>query len=177
MVGDYFKVDSIWNILTFTDLATNLITWLRGKTFLIALIRVRATQNIRPDFCSYSCSYYTLPVRQHISVPMSVFYYCEMFSDQWCLVQMQIDLRVKLSLGTVLRRPKQGRYLSLLTMVSSGKSLARCVELFSSNELIVDRNFAEFFRHLRPLGIAANVTTGFILPHRYCISHLWPPCR
>lgn len=37
MVGDYFKANS--NILTFTDSATTLITWLRGKTFLLALIR------------------------------------------------------------------------------------------------------------------------------------------
>lgn len=37
MVGDYFKVHS--NILTFTDSATTLISWLRGKTFLLALIR------------------------------------------------------------------------------------------------------------------------------------------
>jgi hypothetical protein len=37
VVGDYFKVDS--DILVFTDSATDLITWLRGKTFLLALIR------------------------------------------------------------------------------------------------------------------------------------------
>lgn len=37
MVGDYFKVNS--DILKFTDSATTLITWLRGKTFLLALIR------------------------------------------------------------------------------------------------------------------------------------------
>lgn len=41
MVGDYFKADS--PELDFTDDATELITWLRSKTFLLALIREAQT--------------------------------------------------------------------------------------------------------------------------------------
>ena len=37
VVGDYFKVDS--DVLKYTDVATDLISWLRGKTLLLALIR------------------------------------------------------------------------------------------------------------------------------------------
>ena len=37
VVGDYFKVSS--DVLKYTDAATDLISWLHGKTVLLALIQ------------------------------------------------------------------------------------------------------------------------------------------
>jgi hypothetical protein len=46
VVGDYFKSDA--DVLDYTDRATDLITWLRSKTYLLALLRDAQVQASKP---------------------------------------------------------------------------------------------------------------------------------
>ncbi|KAI0310539.1 hypothetical protein OF83DRAFT_1070358 [Amylostereum chailletii] len=140
VVGDYFKSDA--SVLAYTDVATELITWLRSRTILINTIQDQhkaihgfALAVIRAVLTRWTAHYlaYSHLLTLHSTI---------------CLV-----------LDTDYARPAHLR----LIFTGDSKTMAKtnnAYQLVKNNEFWI--SIARMVRHLEPLAISANVTQATV---------------
>ncbi|KAJ7111680.1 hypothetical protein C8R44DRAFT_882747 [Mycena epipterygia] len=135
IVGDYFKVDK--GFLKFSKQATELITWLRSKTYVLALIRKMQVENgrsavsiIRAVLTSWTAHYLA---------------YCRL-------------LEVKLTLQALALQDSMRPTNNKLLTTGDKKAKAKAVTMV---KIINNHNFWSVIErmkeHLEPLAIATNI--------------------
>ncbi|THH14935.1 hypothetical protein EUX98_g9540 [Antrodiella citrinella] len=133
VVGDYFKVTT--PILTYSEKATNLISWLRSRTIILALLR-----QIQID-----------SRRDVLTILRAVL-------TRWTshLRAYQRLLDVLPSLRVMVAAEEARPVAMRLILVGDGK--ARAEKMFRLiNDSLFWQSLARVVRHLEPLGKAANV--------------------
>jgi hypothetical protein len=140
VVGDYFKVNS--NILAFTDSATNLITWLRGKTFLLALIREEQlkTSGVTSAVIHAVISRWTTHLRAYERILLLRNVLRSVIITDANRPTSQIVI------GDRASKTKAKKMIELIDNSVFWQSLARYrAVILQLYELTVDKNFAELF--------------------------------
>ena len=154
MVGDYFAVDSL--ILEYTEKASDLITWLRSKTIVLGLLNQnqRETNSRILTILRAMLTRWTSHLRAYERLNLVR---CNLVS-----IAYQDEARLPadklIVTGDVKAKAKSQEMLDLIKNDLFWHSLTRYAKQF--NELLllhILTDFPSVVRHLRPLGIAANV--------------------
>lgn len=155
VVGDYFKSQA--SVLEFADSATELISWLRSKTQILALLReiqakygedaVKAV--IRAVLTRWTAHYqaYARLLDLHVLLVMLVDMDSRRVETEQCVIA-----------GDAKAKKKAKVMVALIRNNTFWTSLLRYVNHSQLHVYIFDSWISRMKRHLEPLAIAANVT-------------------
>ncbi|KAF8151632.1 ribonuclease H-like domain-containing protein, partial [Crassisporium funariophilum] len=135
VVSDYFDVDS--DILTYTDKASDLITWLRSKTIVLGLLRKNQEE--------------TNGTTQAILRAILTQWTAHLRAYKHLLI-------VRPNLVSIIHQDNAQTSENKLIITGDTKTKARSrkmCDVIKNNLFWV--SLAQIFHHLRPLGIAANI--------------------
>ncbi|KAF8876093.1 ribonuclease H-like domain-containing protein, partial [Infundibulicybe gibba] len=136
MVSDYFKAPNAAELLAYGEDATELITWLRSKTFVLA--KIRAVQDAN--------GYPILSVRRAVLTR---------WTSHYSAYERLLKLRLVLEL--VVTQDQNLGVSDIITGKRAAKDKAQAM-IKKIQDSMFWYNLARLKKHLEPLALAANIT-------------------